>query len=523
MIPRRTLLASAAALAATPAIAQTSPTVEIATGRIRGYLDNGVITFKGIPYGEDTAPRRFMAPLAARPWTGVKDCLALGPRAPQPAQGASSLANPQLMTPHSEDCLKLNVWTPALDGRKRPVMVWIHGGGYTSSSANTLLNDGVRLSRKGDVVVVTLNHRLNAFGFLYLADLGGERFADSGNTGMLDLILALQWVRDNIARFGGDPSNVMLFGQSGGGAKASVLMAMPAARGLFHKVWTMSGQQVTVTPPEMATANARQVLQAANLTADQVATLPMEDLIRLSGRSPYYGPVLDVRNIPRHPFEPDATPLSRHIPLVMGNTREETTTLIGPGDPSTFDLSWEQLPGKITQHIAQYIGAYKPEDIVAMYRRLYPSYSPSDVFFAATSAGRSWRAQFVQADRRAAQPPGSAPTYIYQYDWQSPADGGKWRAGHMADIPMIFDNVAYGVGTTGGGAEAQRMADLVSSAAIAFARTGNPNTRGLPKWPAYDLANRATMIFDLPPRIQNDPRGEERRYFDALGYRQPGT
>jgi para-nitrobenzyl esterase len=523
VIVRRTVLTGAAALAASPVLAQPSPTVEISTGRLRGYVDNGVIAFKGVPYGEDTARTRFQAPVAAKPWTGVRDCLSLGPRAPQPPQGPSSLANPQLATPHSEDCLKLNVWTPALDSRKRPVMVWIHGGGYQNFSANSLLNDGVRLSRKGDVVMVTLNHRLNAFGFLHLAELGGERFADSGNAGMLDLILALRWVRDNIVQFGGDPSNVMLFGQSGGGAKSSVLMAMPAARGLFHKVWTMSGQQVTVTPAAMATDNARRVLEAANLTPDQLAAMPMEDLIRISNRSPYYGPVLDMRNIPRHPFEPDATPLSRDIPLVMGNTREETTTLIGPGDPATFNLTWDQLPGKISQHIAQYIGHYRPEDIVAMYRRLYPPYGPSDVFFAATTAGRSWRAQFVQADRRAAQPAGSAPTFIYQFDWQSPVDGGKWRAGHMADIPMIFDNVAYGVGTTGGGYEPQKLADLVSSSAIAFARTGDPNVRGLPRWPAYDLKTRATMIFDLPPRIQNDPRGEERRYFDALGYRQPGT
>ncbi len=523
MTTRRTILASTLALTAAPAFAQGAPTTEIATGRIRGYLDNGIITFKGIPYGEDTAPVRFQATVAAKPWAGVRDCLALGPRAPQGGDGGGSLANPQLATPISEDCLKLNVWTPALDSKKRPVMVYIHGGGYGSSSANSLLLDGVRLSRKGDVVVVSLNHRLNAFGFLYLAELGGERFADSGNAGMLDLILALQWVRDNIGRFGGDPANVMLFGQSGGGAKSSVLMAMPAAKGLFHKVWTMSGQQVTVTPPEMATANARQVLNAGPFTVANLAQTPMDALIRVMGRSPYYGPVLDTRNIPRHPFEPDATPLSRNIPLVMGNTREETTTLIGPGDPATFNLSWEALPGKIEQHIAQYIGHYNPADIVAMYRRLYPAYSPSDVFFAATTAGRSWRAQFVQADRRAAQPAGSAPTYIYQYDWQSPADGGKWRAGHMADIPMIFDNVAYGVGTTGGGYDAQKVADLMSSAAIAFARTGNPNTRGLPRWPAYNLTTRPTLIVDLPPRIQNDPRGEERRYFDALGYRQPGT
>lgn len=521
-LSRRTVLAAGLALSLpVRTLAAEATVAEIKSGKVRGAIDKGIRVFKGIPYGEDTAPVRFMAPVAAKPWPGVRDVLAFGPRAPQ--AGGVSRFTPETDLAVSEDCLKLNVWTPALDHRKRPVMVYIHGGGYSGGSANSPYYDGVRLCRKGDVVVVTLNHRLNAFGHLYVAELGDARFADSGNAGMLDLVLALRWVRDNIAAFGGDRRNVMIFGQSGGGAKASVLMAMPQAQGLFHKVWTMSGQQVTVTPKAMAADNARKVLDSLKISFEQLRVLPMAELIRASRAASYYGPVLDGLSVPRDPFEPDATPLSRHIPLVMGNTREETTTLIGAGDPSTFSLTWEQLPAKIDQHIASYVAPYTAAQVIAKYRGLYPAYGPSDVFFAASAAGRSWRAQAIQADRRAAQPAGSAPTFVYQFDWQSPVEGGKWRAGHMSDIPMVFDNVAIAADTTGGGAGAQAMADLASSAAIAFAHTGNPNAKDLPAWPAYDLKTRATMIFDAPAHVANDPRGEERRYFAALSYRQPGT
>ena len=320
-----------------PAFASVAraPIASTTSGRVRGRVDRGILVFKGIPYGADTAPRRFMPPVAPAPWTGVRDALDFGARAPQSAgRGAKSAGYhlPPELGPMSEDCLCLNVWTPALrDGRKRPVMVYLHGGAYSGGSANNALYDGVRLCRRGDVVVVTLNHRLNLFGYLYLADLIPD-LADSGNAGMLDLVLALEWVRDNIVEFGGDPSRVLIFGQSGGGAKCATLMGMPAARGLFHRVITMSGQQITASKRETAAARTLAVLNALALapnSANELRTMPMERLMQAAHAAGYYGPVMDGRSLHRDPFDPDAPPLSADIPMILGNTHDETRFLIG--------------------------------------------------------------------------------------------------------------------------------------------------------------------------------------------------
>lgn len=512
---------------AAPARSDTGVVARTAHGRVRGFRDGPVAVFKGVPYGRDTAETRFAAPKPPRAWRGVKDCLEFGPMAPQPAGSGSSgyLPSRAFTTDDtSEDMLKLNVWTPAVGPGDRPVLVWIHGGGYVNFSANGDLYDGANLAERGDVVVVSMNHRLNLFGFLYLAELGGQRFADSGNAGMLDLVLALQWVRDNIAEFGGDPGNVTLFGQSGGGAKASVLMGMPAARGLFHKVMTMSGQQVTVTPPEMASETARAVLTAAGIDpADPTPLLNLsrDQLIAASRGARYWGPVLDGRSLTRHPFEPDATPLSRDIPLMMGNTKDETTLLIGAGDPELFTMGWEAMPAKLTRHIPPFLGTLTPEAVTAWFRDLHPDYTPAQVFFAATTVLRSWRAQVIQADRRAAQ--AGASTWVYQFDWQSPVMGGKWGAPHTGDIPFVFDNARETVSMTGGGPETQPLADVMSGALLNFARTGDPNGGKVPAWPKYDLTTRTTKRFDTVSRAEPDPRGEERRLLELIPYRQPGT
>lgn len=514
----------------TRAESAASPHASITTGRVRGFVDRGIYAFKGIPYGADTALRRFMAPVPPKPWSGVREATEFGPRAPQPTRHFSGGTHRGYYFPPdtgsiSEDCLYLNVWTPALrDGRERPVMVYIHGGGYDTGSANNILYNGANLCHRGNVVVVTVSHRLNLFGFLYLADLAPQ-FEDSGNTGMLDLILALNWVRDNIEEFGGDPGRVLIFGQSGGGAKCATLMGMPAAKGLFHRVITMSGEQVTASRRESATKRSRDVLKALDLPASRIGeirTMPMERLLDVYHAAGYYGPVKDGCNILRDPFDPDASPLSADIPMIIGNTHDETRILIGGGDPSTFSLTWETLPGKLKQH-GQYLGDLSIEKVIADYRHWYPHDTASDVFFAATTASRSWRPAIIEAERRAAQPAAEPHTWVYELDWPSPIDGGKWGAPHMLDIPLNLDNVAVATSMTGDGPEAQHMAEIMSSACIQFARTGNPNYAGMPNWKPYDLTNRATMCFDLPPRLVDDPRGKERRLVEQVPYVQRGT
>ena len=506
-------------LLAYPAFGSTdSPIASTRYGKVRGYVEHNINVFKGIRYGADTKPRRFKPALPPAPWTEVREALVYGQAAPQPAR-----ANEQF----GEDCLFLNVWTPALrDGRKRPVMFYIHGGAYNNGSGSSPLYDGVRLCKRGDVVVVTVNHRLNAFGYLYLAPFGKEEFADSGNVGQLDLVLALEWVRDNIAEFGGDPGKVMVFGQSGGGAKIATLMAMPAANGLFHRAATMSGQQVTASGPLNATLRARTVLDALKLSPTRVAelqTIPAERLLEAIGtRDPVlpfgsvsFAPVLDERTLKRHPFYPDAPAQSAHIPMIIGNTHDETRAFLG-GDAANFTLTWEQLPEKLAPQMRVDI---QPEVVIAEYRRLYPRYTPSEVFFAATTAGRSWRGAVIEAEERAKS---GSPAFVYQLDWASPREGGKFGAPHASDIQLVFDNIDR-PGATAIGPQAQPMADQMSEAFVAFARSGNPNHKLIPRWEVYALPRRQTMIFNVPSRLEDDPRGAERRLFAKVPYVQPGT
>ncbi|WAH64619.1 carboxylesterase/lipase family protein [Xanthomonas hortorum] len=509
----------AGAAATAPARDDSTPLAHVRGGALRGYRDQGVCVFKGIPYGGDTAARRFQAPLPETPWQGVRDASAFGAAAPQP----------KASEPTSEDCLFLNVWTPGLhDGGKRPILFYIHGGGYTTGSGSDPLYDGVRLCKRGDVVVITVNHRLNLFGYLSLAQLGDTSFADSGNAGQLDLIQALQWGRQHAAEFGGDAGNVTVFGQSGGGAKIATLMAMPAARGLFHRAWTMSGQQVTVAGPRAATQRAQLLLDALKLAPGALArirTLPSEQLLaaaqvrdpsRVENSALYFGPVLDARNVPVHPFWPTAPLQSAKIPLVIGNTRDETRAFLG-NDAKNFALSWDELPATLENQ--QYVDLL-PQVVIAEYRRLYPQYSPSDVFFAATTAGRSWRGAVEEAEARARQ---GAPTWVYQLDWGSPLDGGKFGAFHTLDIPLVFDNTVQPGSRTGDGADAQRMAEQMSEALIAFARSGDPNHRGLPRWRQYSLQRRETLLFDTPSRLEHDPRGGERKLYQQAPFIQRGT
>ena len=513
------LLGSAVLLPAAHASGEPASLARTRGGRVAGYRRDGVHAFKGIPYGADTATRRFKPALPEGRWRGVRDATAYGASAPQTGEDG----------PGSENCLFLNVWTPALrDRARRPILVYIHGGGYNNGSGSSPLYDGTRLCRRGDVVVVTLNHRLNAFGYLYLAELADDSaYADSGNVGQLDLVQALQWVREHAGEFGGDADNVTVFGQSGGGAKIATLMAMPSARGLFHRAWTMSGQQVTAAGPRAASQRARLLLDALAIGGDfdALARMPMEKVLdamrvrdpsRIENTSLYFGPVMDSRALPRHPFHPGAPPQSMAIPMVIGNTRDETRAFLG-SDPAHFALTWESLPAKLRE---QQYSDLSPDVVIAEYRRLYPRYTPSEVFFAATTAGRSWRGAVIEAELRAEQ---GAPTWAYQLDWPSPLDGGKWRALHTLDIALVFDNIAQPGSRTGTGADAQRMADRMSDALLALARNGDPNHAGVPKWQSYSLLKRETMVFDDDTRIEDDPRAGERRLYERVPFIQRGT
>lgn len=512
-------MSTAGLLIVPPVVAGAERTAVAKTrnGKIRGTVEHGVHVFKGVPYGADTSKRRFRPALPPDDWKGIREAMDYGPACPQP--GIAETA--------SEDCLVLNVWTPGLhDGGKRPIMVYFHGGEFSSGSGSSPIYDGTRLCVRGDVVVFTVNHRLNAFGHLYLGRMGAG-YEASGNVGLLDLVQALTWIRDHAAEFGGDPGCITVFGQSGGGAKIATLMAMPAARGLFHRAATMSGQQITASGPRSATLRAQAYLQALKIDLGDLAridTVGVAELVSATkapdativGRSLYFGPVMDQGSLPRHPFYPDAPEQSAHIPMIIGNTLDETRAFLG-NEPGVHALDWKELPDRLLPHLHVDIS---PEHVIAEYRRLYPRYTATEVFFAATTAGRSWRGAVIEAELRAAQ---GSPVFAYQLNYRSPLEGGRYGAMHTMDIPLVFDNIAQRGSLTGETPEAQRTAGRMSDAFIAFARSGNPNHAGLPQWTAYDTQKRSTMIFDAQSRLEDDPRGAERRLFAQVPYIQRGT
>lgn len=543
MVDRRTLLewgglavAGAALRGEAWALNQLEPDpiAKTRAGRIGGKSKDGVLVFKGVPYGADTAGRRFMPPVAPTPWTDVKDCTRFGPMAPQMASSGhggltSSSGVPD--APHdegaqSEDCLRLNVWTPGLrDGKKRPVLVYFHGGAYNNGTVNNDLYDGQRLCKRGDVVVVTVNHRINAFGYLYLGDLAPE-YAESGNAGQLDLVMALKWVRENIAEFGGDAGRVLIFGQSGGGAKCAALMATPRSKGLFGRVMTMSGQQIKGASVEIAAGRAKLVLAKMGIAdgtrgpalVAAIAKLTMEQ-IQEGARavSADWLPVVDGVVLPRNPFDPDAPVLSEHVPMMLGNVHDETAVQ-GPAD-----MNWEQAPQALDRAVHEYLGPVKAEEAVAEFRRVDPAYSPLEVVRAAATAFRAWPGQRMEAERRAANPVSQKRTWVYQMNFR----GARGLASHTMDIPFMFDNVeiaARQVGTEPGHhAEAMRLAATMSGMLIRYAGTGDPNGGELPLWPTYDLTRRATMMWEATPRVEDDPRRGERLEAEKAHYHQAGT
>ncbi|QQV76443.1 carboxylesterase/lipase family protein [Sphingomonas aliaeris] len=502
-------LAGARATAALPA----DPIVRAPAGAFAGAREDGVTGFRGIRYGR---AERFRSPTPVAPPRQVVAAREFGPVAPQNGP----------YTPQSEDCLFLNIWTPAPDRRAaRPVMVYIHGGAYSNGSVTDPLNDGATLAAHGDVVVVTINHRLNAFGYLYLARID-PRFPDSGNAGQLDLILALRWIGENIAAFGGDPGRVMVFGQSGGGAKIATLMGMPAAQGLFHRAATMSGQQVTASGPINATLRARAFLAKLGVAERDLSPLlamPAQKLVDalattdpILGGGVYFGPVLDMTWLTRHPFWPDANPQSRGIPMILGNTQDETRGFISPASARIRALTWDNLAATMAPELRIDV---LPEWVVAQFRARYPGWSPEQIFYRATTAARSWRGQIIEAEARAAQ---GTRTWVYQLDFASRTNPRK-GAFHTLDIPLVFGTLGAAGSETGTGADARAASAALQDAFVAFARTGDPNRAGSAGWPVYDLARRATLVVDARSRVVDDPRRWEREQFARIPYIQPGS
>jgi len=499
---------------------------ETAGGKLRGTTNSGIHAFKGIPYGAPTGGKmRFMAPGKPAPWTGVRDAFKFGHQSPQNMNYIEVLA-PQAddkVEGYDEDCLCLNVWTPGTSG-KRPVMFWCHGGGYFRESGSWPWVYGESLSRRGDVVVVSLNHRLNIFGYFHLGDIGGEKYAASGNAGMLDLVAGLQWVHDNIAQFGGDPDNVMIFGESGGGAKVSTLLTMPSAKGLFHRAAIESGAGLQGMTWDDANELTEAMLAELGITPerlDEVQDLPVNRLLSAmadvqkrqtaAGRPSGFAPVVDGRIFPTHPFDPVASPMSETIPILVGcNTHEQAFTAVSANDDAAFNLDEAGL----RQRVVALVGEAKTARVLETYHRVHPNKSPSELYLLAFTDQRQRSNSIKLAERKFQQ--GKAPVYMYLFAWRSPAMDGKLGAPHTVELPFVFDNTDIPKHMTTGSPAEKELAAKTSEAWIQFARTGNPNHQGLPNWPAYTINDRATMVLDVTCQVVNDPGSEERKLWASI-------
>lgn len=507
------------------------PLVDTSLGRVRGRQANGTAVFCGIPYAADTSgAHRFLPPQPMAPWPGVRDAFAHGPRAPQfdlPRTRIFQWLVSEL--PQGEDCLVLNVYTPAADAARRPVMVYLHGGAFASGSSSSPVLDGSALARQEDVVVVTVNHRLNLFGYLCPPPGIDERFADAGNAGMLDLVAALRWVRENIERFGGDPSSVTIFGQSGGGAKVAILMAMHEAQGLFHRAIVQSSSSgFRVQARDECEAGTRALLRQLDLGERDFAALQdipaatllraMQQVIVAQRGQDSFRPVIDGRTLHRHPFHPDAPDISAQVPMLIGHTRTEATFFLA-ADPSNFALS----DGEARQRIRRFLRLddEATDTLLAVYRGQHPGATPSELLAFVASDFMYRLNNITGAEQKARQ--GGAPVFMYEFAWESPALGGKLMSPHTAEIPFIFGHVELANAFTGHGPELPSLMAQVMKAWAGFARHGHPGHDGLPAWKPFTPHERWTLLLQPRPELVRDPRGAEREAIARVPAFHPGS
>ncbi len=494
------------------------------SGKVSGYIENGIYIYKGIPYAQ---AERFMPPSKVIKWDGVRSSRSFGPTSPQ-SKRMGWYSDEQAFAFNwndgyeDEDCLRLNIWTPGINSnKKRPVMVWLHGGGYSTGSGHELPSyDGTNLAQKGDIVVVTLNHRLNVLGFLDLSAYG-EKYKESGNVGLLDIVAALEWVNKNISSFGGDPSNVTIFGQSGGGGKVSTLLATPSAEGLFHKAIIQSGAMLNTMEAKWSRRIGTEVVRELGLNStdiNKIQKIPYQQLLEAGEKAVAkvkseadkegfttfifgWAPTIDGNVLPSKLFYPIPPEQSKNIPILIGTTLHEfCASTYNPSIRNiTQEQAVEQLKVKYGNRVNEYLEAFK---------NAYPNYTPKDLF----DVDFIFRPSTVEFSNIMSSY-NNAPVYTYLFTWESPVLDGTLRSLHCMELPFVFNNVERNKSMTGGGSEAIKLGDIMSSAWTNFAKTGNPNTKGLPYWEPYSVNNESLMIFD---KICELKKGHDKELLDIV-------